>query len=144
MCPTPAPTVRPSITSSHSLPGHALPVYKLPPPPETFILFFSFSSYLPCWRDRDQKGGSLLLELCIAHRGSPGGQVIFGYLAGIIFDGSLSRDFLFINFFHGFMLWVEEEGHLRVSWLPRQARFAYILSYYIDVYSTSTFVRWVS
>ena len=46
-----------------------------------------FSSYLPCWRDRDQECGSLLSELCIAHRGSPGGRAIFGYLAGTIFDG---------------------------------------------------------
>ena len=86
-------------TKSHSLPGHALPVHKSPAPPKLFS-FFPSSSYLPCWRDRDQKGGSLLLELCIAHRGSPGGQVIFGYLAGIIFDGSpsLSR-FSFYQYF---------------------------------------------
>ncbi len=65
------------------LPGQRLG-YLLTLNPATFL--FS-SSYLPCWRDRDQEGGSLLRELCIAHRGSPCGRAIFGYLAGIIFDG---------------------------------------------------------
>ena len=48
---------------------------KAPASPTASILF---SSYLPCWRDCDQKGGFLLSDLCIAHRGSLGGQVIFG------------------------------------------------------------------
>ena len=88
--------------------GYPVTTVKLntPAPP---LPFDFFSSYLPCWRDRDQKGGFLLSDLCIAHRGSLGGQVIFGYLAGTIFDGLLSLfKLLFINF-HCFMQWFGEE-----------------------------------
>lgn len=71
-------------------------------------IFHFFPSYLPCWRDGDQKGGFLLSDLCIAHRRRLGGQVILEYLAGIIFDGLCS----FLTSFHQFhclMQWFGEE-----------------------------------
>ena len=88
---TPYPYYQMSNIFPHSLPGRRSWIH-IPPRSPSLSFFFPFlSSYLPCWRVRDQKGGSLLLELCIAQRGSPGGQVIFGYLAGAIFDGHLSH-----------------------------------------------------
>ena len=75
----------PNASKNHSqLPGHS---YGLLIPHQNPDLQIFSSSYLPCWRNRDQEDGLLLSELCIAHRGSKDSRAIFGYLVGTIFVG---------------------------------------------------------
>lgn len=76
--------------------------------PSTSNFIFS-SSYLPCWRNRDQEDGLLLSELCIAHRGSKDSRAIFGYLVGTIFVGFLTLRGSSFHHLHCYMQCFEEE-----------------------------------
>lgn len=72
--------------------------------PRHLPLFFIILTLL---EDRDQKGGFLLSDLCIAHLGSLGGQVIF-VPCWHFFDG-LPSFLTSFHQFHCFMQWFGEK-----------------------------------